>query len=144
MEVVNKSTRGKGCYNSLEEVKYEEPKRFTLIELMAVMVIMGVMFGVFSKKYSQTIVLATNAAAIDSVVKLNTMETVSWLVTLLNHEYNEDSNVLENEVYDPALGPRYIWQSRSQTGGTLLFDGSPIQLIRQPSTLSAAGRWSFT
>lgn len=119
-------------------------KGFTLIELMAVMVIMGVMFGVFSKKYSQTIVLATTAAAVDSVVKLNTMETVSWLVTLLNHEYKEDSNVLANEVYDPALGSRYIWQNRSSTGGTLLFDGSPINLKRTPSTLSAAGRWSFT
>ena len=119
-------------------------KGFTLIELMAVMVIMGVMFGVGAKKYSQTIELATSAAAQDSVVKLNTMENVSWLITLLNHAYKEDENVLESEIYDPSLGSRYIWQSRNANGGTLLFDGGPIQLIRTPSTLSAAGRWSFT
>ncbi len=120
-------------------------KGFTLIEIMAVLVIMSVMFGVFSKKYSQTIMLATDAAKIDSVVKLNTMENISWLVTLLNREYKEgDNSVIASEVYDTSLGAHYTWQNRSATGGTLLFDGSPFQLIRIPSTRSSSGRWSFS
>lgn len=120
-------------------------KGFTLIELMAVMVIMAVMFSVFSKKYSQTILIATDAARIDSVVKLNTMENISWLVTLLNREYKEgDSSVIASEIYDTSLGSHYTWQNQTPTGGTLLFDGSPINLTRKPSTRSAAGRWSFS
>ncbi len=119
-------------------------KGFTLIELMAVMVIMGVMFGVFSKKYQQTIAVATTAAKVSSVTKLNTMENISWLVTLLNREYKQDVNVRESEVYDTTLGPRYIWQSVNANGGILMFDGSPFQLFRTPSTLASAGRWSFT
>lgn len=117
-------------------------KGFTLIELMAVMVIMGVMFSVGLKKYNETIALATTAAQTDSIVKLNTMENLSWLITLMNHEYKEDDSVLESEIYDPELGPRYIWKSRDAHGGILLFDGSPMYLTRTPSTLSSAGRWS--
>lgn len=118
-------------------------KGFTLIEIMAVMVIIGVLASVAVKKF--VIIEGTaNLKAIEAgVTELNVRETLTWTDHMFAAGgYQNDTAVWTAMAADTELGSEYSWSAApAQTGGTLLFAGQAAALTRDPSTQTTPGRW---
>jgi prepilin-type N-terminal cleavage/methylation domain-containing protein len=119
-------------------------KGFTLIEVVAVMVIMSVMVSVGIKKVD---VLSHNA--VDRVLEnglreLNTRETLVWAeIKLSDGGWINDSNVFSE--LDTNLGNEFQWNVEPNiSGGTLSFRLQSIALSRIASTSSTVGWWNYS
>jgi len=117
---------------------------FTLIEVVAVMVIMSVMVSVGIKKVD---VLSHNA--VDRVLEnglreLNTRETLVWAeIKLSDGGWINDSNVFSE--LDTNLGNEFQWNVEPNiSGGTLSFRLQSIALSRIASTSSTVGWWNYS
>ena len=126
---------------------------FTLLELIAVMLILGLLAALSVPRY---IDLDTSAASrtIDAAVsELNGREGLIWAnIKTSQTGYSEISG--DDEVWlqmkndrthsYPYIGDAYRWTDLpSQTGGTLSFRGNAsVPLTRTPSTASSSGKWS--
>ena len=116
-------------------------KGFTLIEIMAMLVILGIVALVFTKKY---IVIADTAAVRGihvGIAELNARETLTWA----NHLFAPDGFQGDNLVWgdmDSDLGHSYDWtDSPDNNGGTLLFEGQSKLVHRDKATGEAAAMW---
>ncbi len=119
-------------------------KGFTLIEVVAVMVIMSVMVSVGIKKVD---VLSHNA--VDRVLEnglreLNTRETLVWAeIKLSDGGWINDTNVFSE--LDTNLGNEFKWNVEPNiSGGTLSFRSKSIALSRIASTSSTVGWWNYS
>jgi len=116
-------------------------KGFTLLELMAVLVIMGVMFSVAIKKYD----LLSDSASINAlkagVRELNTQETLVWIdMKLSDTGWTGDVDVYN--AVGKNLGRGYGWNpGPTITGGTLHYEGQSVALVRNQSKRNIAGSW---
>ena len=115
---------------------------FTLIEVVAVMVIMSVLVSVGIKK---TDVLSHNAAdrVLESAVReLNTRETLVWTeIKLSEIGWIDDTNVFSE--LDTNLGHEFKWTGGPNLfGGILGFRSNSIALTRVASTSTSVGRWN--
>lgn len=116
-------------------------KGFTLIELMAVMVIMGVMVSVAIKKFD---LLSDNASiiAIEAGIReLKLRESVTWFkIKLSDTGYINDVDVYN--AIDKNLGQGYIWNPGPDiSGGRLHFKSQSVDLNRAPSTPNSPASW---
>ena len=116
-------------------------KGFTLIELMAVMVIMGVMVSVAIKKFD---LLSDNASiiAIEAGIReLKLRESVTWFkIKLSDTGYINDVDVYN--AIDKNLGQGYIWNPGPDiSGGRLHFKSQSVDLNRAPSTPNSPAFW---
>ncbi|MCK5470041.1 MAG: prepilin-type N-terminal cleavage/methylation domain-containing protein [Cyclobacteriaceae bacterium] len=116
-------------------------KGFTLIELMAVMVIMGVMVSVAIKKFD---LLSDNASiiAIEAGIReLKLRESVTWFkIKLSDTGYINDVDVYN--AIDKNLGQGYIWNPDPDiSGGRLHFKSQSVDLNRAPSTPNSPASW---
>ena len=119
-------------------------KGFTLIELIAVMVIVGVMASVAVKKLHLISDTASDRALEEVIKELNLRETVSWTkIKWTPTGWTTDSDLFA--LLDTHLGSNYVWTAGpSPAGGTIKFKYSTIVLTRTPSTISSIGRWKRT
>ena len=116
-------------------------KGFTLIELMAVMVIMGVMVSVAIKKFD---LLSDNASIIAieaGIQELKLRESVTWFkIKLSDTGYTNDVDVYN--AIDKNLGQEYIWNPGPDiSGGRLHFKSQSVDLNRAPSTPNSPASW---
>ena len=116
-------------------------KGFTLIELIAVMVIMGVMVSVAIKKFD---LLSDNASiiAIEAGIReLKLRESVTWFkIKLSDTGYINDVDVYN--AIDKNLGQGYIWNPGPDiSGGRLHFKSQSVDLNRAPSTPNSPASW---
>jgi prepilin-type N-terminal cleavage/methylation domain-containing protein len=117
---------------------------FTLIEIIAVLVILGIMIAVAVPKYVD---LQTNAQfrALDAgVAEVNGRENLSWAnAKLSNTGWGNDAAVYAS--VDTALDGEYTWDSGpSVTGGTLQFRTATVILVRTASSELSPGFWKKT
>lgn len=116
-------------------------KGFTMIELMAVLVILGVMVSVIIKKFN----LLTDTASITTlqsgVRELKSRESVTWFkIKLSETGYTTDSDVY-NSV-DKNIGPGYSWNPGPAIGGgRLYYKSQSVLLNRSPSTPNSPASW---
>jgi len=115
---------------------------FTLIELIAVMVIISIIASVVVKKINSLDVAAKYKAIEAGVSQLNSRELLSWTnILLAPGGYTNDGEVF-NSV-DKELGTYYGWSSTpTAVGGQLSFKSESVNLSRQTSTSVAAARWN--
>jgi prepilin-type N-terminal cleavage/methylation domain-containing protein len=122
-------------------------KGFTLIEIMAVLVIMSVLASVAVKKLN-TISNTADERAIDvAVSELNSREMLLWTNQKFAPEgFGADGDNRIWAAMDTDLGPGYTWQNppNQATGGTLIFGSITQQVSRTPASSGAAGRWQET
>jgi prepilin-type N-terminal cleavage/methylation domain-containing protein len=124
-------------------VKYhtKNQKGFTLIELTAVMVIIGVMASVGVKKLDLLSGTATNRALHEGVKELNIRESLNWT----NIKLSPAGWVNDTEVFtavDTDLGSDFVWSvAPDASGGTLTFRSETVVLNRVASTNSTIGSW---
>ncbi len=116
-------------------------KGFTLIELIAIMIIMGVLGSVAVTKYEGLSETATQQVLAAAVKELNVRESLTWT----NMKISKDGYTKDEDVYaavDTDLGPKLKWNPGPGIGGGILNCGTrAYALVRTPSSYMAAARW---
>ena len=114
---------------------------FTLIEIMAVLVIISVLASVATKKYIDITDLAEDRAIQAGITELNSRETLTWT----NHKFAPGGYTNDGDIWtamNTDLGIFYSWSAvPDASGGTLGFGARTMILNRTVSTTIAAGRW---
>ena len=117
-------------------------KGFTLIELIAVMAILGIVTALTVKKVVAISFTAEQNTLIQGLAELNAREKLTWTkIKLGDHGYQNDEAVWN--AMDFKLGERYSWNTPPDiNGGTLHFGSRSVILKRCASKKEDAGRWS--
>lgn len=126
---------------------YISQQGFTLIELIAVLVIISVIISIGSKRIIE-IDIAAKAQALDSgIIEMNNRETLTWaMVKLSNTGYINDVQVWDKLVLHPGtnLGTGYSWAEGPYRDGdsVLKFKEDTFETItRAPSIIEKPGNW---
>jgi prepilin-type N-terminal cleavage/methylation domain-containing protein len=117
---------------------------FTLIELIAVLVILSVLAAIAIPRYLSIDESARQRAIDAGIAELNGRETLTWSNMKITSTGYTDDTTLFSEL-DKTLGQDYSWQGGSPTrnGGTLKFrESTLIPLTRNTSTFTKPGYWS--
>ena len=119
-------------------------KGFTLVEIIAVMVILSVLAAVAIPRYLSLDESARQRAIDAGIAELNGRETLTWSnikITLTG--YTDDATLFP--ILDTTLGGDYSWVGGSpdRNGGTLRFRTSiSVSLTRTQSSDIQPGSWS--
>lgn len=136
---------------------YKHRLGFTLLEIIAVLVILGILATVTVQRY---IKLEENnyRHAIDAAVsELNSRESRIWSkVIALSSGWTSDSNIWSEMTQNrngstdcgyPDLGEDYRWigNKANRNGESYLSykKGNPVRLVRIPSTEKIPARWKI-
>ena len=118
------------------------PGGFTLIEIIAVLVILGVLSAVAVPRFIDVAANADQRSLDLGVAELNQRESLVWANIMLS-DSGWSSDAVTFGQMDVDLGSGYQWPSAATAGGgTLRFGSASAVLTRAPSTSLSAGRWS--
>ncbi len=117
---------------------------FTLLEIIATLVILSILAAIAVPKYVSLDESARQRAIDAGIAELNGRETLTWS----NEKISISGWVSDEKTFglvDPFLGNEYEWDTDDpeRTGGTLTFkDSNAVSLTRAESTHEKPGSWS--
>jgi prepilin-type N-terminal cleavage/methylation domain-containing protein len=117
---------------------------FTLMELIAVIVIFSVLGAMLVPRYIDLDKNARQRAIEAGVAELNGREGLVWSITKISPTGYEDDTKIFDTV-DIDLGLDYLWTGAPKpSGGEIRFGyaGEPVFLTRARSTETHPGHWS--
>lgn len=114
-------------------------KGFTLVEILAVLVILGVIVGMVIPKFISIDKNAEKQGINMAIVDLNGQEMKVWTEGKFNNGWT-DQKIFSNVDYQIK---GYTWINIGISGGELEFGQTTAQLNRTPSTLQEPARWSL-
>jgi prepilin-type N-terminal cleavage/methylation domain-containing protein len=132
---------------------------FTLVEIIAVLIILGILAAVAVPRYIDLEANAKSRAIDAAVSELNGRESLVWADAKISGTSFADNNAIDQYVTSTgpnpmsfdlnpigATTPDYVWQGGTPThpvtGGTLVFKGGTgVPLTRTPSRLDQPGSW---
>jgi prepilin-type N-terminal cleavage/methylation domain-containing protein len=135
---------GTSLDGEVNTIIYRE-RGFTLLEIIAVMVILSILAAVAIPRYVSVDESARQKAIEAGISELNGRETLTWSNEKISASgWTSDAKTFG--LIDKDLGTDYRWDSgdpADETGGTLIFkDSSSATLSRTESTNEKPGSWS--
>lgn len=116
---------------------------FTLVEIMACLVIIGVISSVGVQKYDQVSDSASQRALEYALRELNSRELLTWGLIKISDEGWQSDEALFTRL-DTRLGEGYGWSSGpGLTGGTIRMQSASLTLTRIPSAMGTSGKWEI-
>ena len=117
---------------------------FTLIEIIAVLAILGILASLSIPRFIDLDSSATKQALVSSVTELNGRESLTWSkVKLSTTGWVEDEGVFAK--MDTGLGPDYKWSPKAKIdGGKVHYKDMMVKLDRKPSTANSPAKWEIT
>lgn len=115
---------------------------FTLIEVIAVLVLLGILAAVAVPRYIDLTAAAEQRALDAGIAELNGQESLSWAnQMLLTSGSPVDATVFG--AVNTDLGSDYTWEAApTAAGGTLEFGSASVALTRTASTVTSPARWA--
>ena len=114
---------------------------FTLVEIMAVLIILGIMVAIAVPRYITLTETATKAGIDRAIIDLNGRDTKCWTEAKFNEDgWRDDQRVFDSCDYQIK---EYKWLGLNQTGGTLVFKEVMIELNRRQSAGHEPANWSI-
>jgi prepilin-type N-terminal cleavage/methylation domain-containing protein len=117
---------------------------FTLLEIIAVLVILSILAAIAVPKYVSIDESARQRGVDAGIAELNGRETLTWS----NEKISVSGWISDAKTFgfiDPYLGGEYEWATDDPKidGGTIRFkDSSAVTLTRDQSTNEKPGSWS--
>lgn len=119
-------------------------KGFTLIELIAIMMIMAILFAVAAKKQTDLAMFANDRLVQEFAKELSVREMMVWAQAKVEPSYADDDSfifphMVANRHYE-NVGVLWL-NGPTPVGGQLTISGTKATLTRTPATTLQAGKW---